>query len=101
MPTLHEELALDLAAGISAHEQTFIWSGRPIACVRNPAPAGLGFEDGGEVHEIAELILVARSEFPGPLPAVGDGIDNDQAQIKKIDPNATSLILHIGSFDSP
>lgn len=100
--TLSEELALDLGAAIEDYGQTLEWKGTTYACVRKSAAAGLGFQDGGEVENVSEMIVVARNLFTGgELPKIGDGIDSDTVQIKLITPSLANLTLFIGSFDAP
>lgn len=109
--SLASEMALDMAAAIADHEQTFEWEGVSYRCVRNPEPTASIPDEGGDVESLAERILVAtnaaRTQMikadgttgTAGLPSIKDGIDDNAKQIKMIEFNTAQLILHVDGWD--
>lgn len=89
---LSGELAADYAAAIPDYDQTFTWNGKPYACTRTTAPAGIALVPGAEEISASDRITVAAGVFTdGKCPRFGDLIDRNRLQIVKIDPNAGSI----------
>ena len=94
-------------AAIADYETTFEYEGENIPCVRRDQASGIELQDvGGYVDGENYTLLVAKSHFANALefPKVGELVDNDTAQIKRIEgdenPQAVQFILYIGGVDN-
>ena len=97
MGSFADDLAADLADAIGDYEQTFVWNGETLPCVRTTDPAALMQGPGGTEEDISDRITVPLSALdPDDLPTQGDLIDGYALQILRTDPNVGHLVLWCG-----
>jgi hypothetical protein len=94
-----------MAEAVSDHEDSFLWNGRSIPCVRRDMPSALEAQAaGGDIDGFTYWLTAAKNSFPGNVfPVDGDDIDGGVGQVKFVNghkkASAAQITFGVKSYD--